>query len=148
MPSTSVIHEENREFIRHPTDIPIEYYFIDTPVCYSDSIESISLSGLSFSTVDYIEPNKWLKLHIPIKEDFFELSAKVRWCKPSKDKQYLVGVTFISSNDAYAARMVEQVCQIEHYKKQIQQNEGRILTCDEAAAEWIEKYAESFPKVF
>jgi hypothetical protein len=43
------------------------------------------------------------------------------------------------------ARMVEQVCHIENYKKVVYQAEGRLLTAEEAAMEWISKYASQFP---
>jgi hypothetical protein len=41
--------------------------------------------------------------------------------------------------------MVEQVCYIENYKKMVYQTEGRQLTTEEAAMEWIGKYASQFP---
>ena len=45
----------------------------------------------------------------------------------------------------FAARMVEQVCQIEHYRQQVQRAEGRVLDAETAAREWIKRYAASFP---
>jgi hypothetical protein len=36
--------------------------------------------------------------------------------------------------------VVEQVCHIENYKKVVYQAEGRLLTAEEAAMEWIGKY--------
>ena len=43
-------------------------------------------------------------------------------------------------------RMVEQVCHIEHWKKEIREKEGRELTGEQAAMEWIKKYAKDFPR--
>jgi hypothetical protein len=43
--------------------------------------------------------------------------------------------------------MVEQVCHIENYKKEVYQTEGRLLTAEEAAVEWIHKYASQFPNL-
>jgi hypothetical protein len=40
--------------------------------------------------------------------------------------------------------MVQQVCQIEHYKNIVYEREGRILDGNEAAAEWIQKHAADF----
>lgn len=138
---------DNREFIRHPSDIPIEYCYSDRPLCVSDTIHDVSQGGLSFHSDSYIEPMQWLRLHIPICEEHFELDAQVRWCHPTGDgSTFNIGVLFATAANAYSARMVEQVCHIEHYKKQILLEEGRALSGDEAAAEWIEKYATSFPK--
>ena len=134
-----------RQFIRHPTDIPLEYCLADMPICVSDSINNVSMGGLSFSSSDYIEPNSWLHLHIPINDEHFEIDAQVCWCKKRNDQSFDVGVHFANTNAAFSARMVEQICHIEQYKKDVFINEGRRLSGDEAAAEWIEKYANLFP---
>jgi hypothetical protein len=42
-------------------------------------------------------------------------------------------------------RMIEQLCYIDHYKQSVELNEGRTLTGEEAAMEWIEKFAGKFP---
>ena len=42
--------------------------------------------------------------------------------------------------------MVEQVCHIEQYKKEVLKNEGQGLSGEEAAVEWITKYAKDFPR--
>jgi hypothetical protein len=41
--------------------------------------------------------------------------------------------------------MVEQICHIERYRNDVAQREGRQLTAEEAALEWISRYASSFP---
>jgi hypothetical protein len=145
MSGVTMSEVEDRKFIRHPSDIPIEYCFTDKPLCLLDSINNVSMGGLSFQADQYIEPNSWLHLHIPINDEHFEIEAQVRWCREREDKHYDVGVLFSSKNEAFSARMVEQVCHIEHYKREVLKTEGRHLSGDEAAAEWIEKYANQFP---
>ena len=61
------------------------------------------------------------------------------------DEGYEVGVEFVMPDDEYRARMVEQLCYIEHYKRRVQAREGRELSGEQAAREWIEKYAAHFP---
>jgi len=115
-----------------------------------DTASNISAGGLSFNTDSYIEPEQWLHLYIPIDEEYFEADAQVRWCTRTDsdiDHKYQVGVSFRNGNDAFSARMVEQVCYIEEYKKKMKQQEGRQLSSDQAAAEWIERYAGQFPTV-
>jgi hypothetical protein len=41
--------------------------------------------------------------------------------------------------------MVEQVCHIENYRKVVYQAEGLLLRAEEAAMEWISKYASQYP---
>jgi len=51
-----------------------------------------------------------------------------------------------SENEAFRMRMFEQVCHIEAYRKEKQSREGRKLSREEAAAEWISSYAAGFPE--
>lgn len=139
-------HTEHREFIRHPSHIPIEYCLVDKPICASDCINNISLGGLSFQTEYFIEPDSWIQLRIPIDGEHFELDARVRWCRPrAEDHHYDVGALFTDKAKAFSARMVEQVCHIHEYKNRVLEQEGRQLSEDEAATEWIEKFANEFP---
>ncbi|HEX6307766.1 MAG TPA: PilZ domain-containing protein, partial [Longimicrobiales bacterium] len=85
-----------------------------------------------------------LRLRIPIVEPTFEAEARVAWCMPEAEK-YLVGVEFLDSRAAFQSRMVQQVCSIENYRQEVQEREGRTLTTQEAASEWITKYAGRFP---
>ena len=41
--------------------------------------------------------------------------------------------------------MIEQICHIEHYRKEVARVEGRELSTQEAASEWISRYASDFP---
>jgi hypothetical protein len=43
--------------------------------------------------------------------------------------------------------MVEQVCHIEHYKNEVKRREGREISGEQAANEWIAKFAGNFPKL-
>lgn len=147
------MNQIERQFIRHPSEIPLEYCISKVPpVCNIDVTSNVSQGGLRFHSTRYIEPNQWLHLYIPINDQFFETDAQVCWCKPTEqtdeDKEsYDVGVSFCNSVEAFSARMIEQVCHIEEYKKFIWQEEGRNLSDNQAATEWIQKYADRFPSV-
>jgi phage tail tape-measure protein len=70
----------------------------------------------------------------------------VIWCLAASDG-YEVGVEFREVEDAYRARMVEQVCHIEHYRLWVKEVEGRDIDSEHAAKEWIGKFAEEFPSL-
>jgi len=65
------------------------------------------------------------------------------WCESSSEG-YEVGIAFYSPNDAYHVRMVEQICQIEQYRQDAWRQEGRCLSQEQAAREWIDLYADQF----
>lgn len=138
-----------RKFIRHPSEIPLEYCVSsEPPVCNMDFIHNISRGGLSFHSICYIKPQQWLHIYIPVHENYFEADAQVKWCtkrENTTDDDYDIGVSFTNSNTAFCAKMVEQICYIEQYKRQVKHLEGRELSSDQAAAEWISKFADFFP---
>ena len=135
-----------REFIRHPSNIPIEYCLTDIPSCHMDSISNVSQGGLCFHTQTFISRKQWLHLNIPIDSEHFEVDAQVKWCEPTDGNSgFDVGVQFANKDQAFCARMVEQVCHIEQYKQRVLQKEGRLLSGDQAAAEWIDRFAHQFP---
>jgi len=134
-----------RAFIRHPAGIPIDYSLTDEPVYHHDSVSNVSIGGLCFSATHPIEKDQWLHLHIPINSEHFEIDAQVKWCHGDHSNHYEIGVQFCNYSQAFSARMVEQVCHIEQYKTYVLATQGRVLSHDQAAAEWIEKYAEGFP---
>ena len=139
---------QTRRFIRHPSDMPIEYCFTEMPICQQNAISNVSAGGLSFHTQDFIKPDQWLVLRIPVDGKCFEIKAKVKWCEASEnDNGFDVGVQFSDSAEAFSARMVEQICHIEHYKNKVKIEEGRVLSDDQAAAEWIAKFAKDFPAI-
>lgn len=133
-----------RRFIRHPSDIPIKVFLRD--IVYNDQeyLNNIGVGGLSFKSRVPLDKGTIIKVKIPLVRPIFEATGRVVWCEAMKD-YYNVGVEFMELDIAYRARMVEQVCHIEHYKKEMQTQEGRSLTGEEAAVEWIKKFAESFP---
>lgn len=52
----------------------------------------------------------------------------------------------VNAQEAFTARMERQCRQVEQYRQSVLQNEGRYLSKDEAAAEWVEQFAEVFAR--
>ena len=48
------------------------------------------------------------------------------------------------NGDAFRLRMERQCSEIRAYRKAVLRDSGRKLSLDEAALEWIERFAESF----
>ena len=133
-----------RSFIRHPSDIPIEFQLYRGSAGTRPRLKDVSFGGLAFRVPEPVNVGSEIKLRIPGVRPMFEAVAQVAWCKPDGDG-FTVGVQFLDRHDSYRARMVEQVCHIEHYKAMVREREGRALSGQEAAAEWIAKYAKDFP---
>lgn len=137
-----------RAYIRHPADVPIEFVpASERNVSEEKAItQDVSLGGLSFSSHQRLPVGETVKVRIPIVEPPFEAQARVIWCLARPDR-YEAGIEFISEQDAFTARMVEQICHIEHYRLWVKEVEGRDLDGEHAAMEWISKYAKDFPHI-
>jgi hypothetical protein len=136
---------DHRKFIRHPSDIPIEFTAADgNSVSERGHAHDVSFGGLAFESDRCPSPGAVIEIRIPTVAPPFETRGVVVWCR-CLEERYEVGVRFLESSDAFKARMVEQVCHIEQYKRDVLEREGRKLTGAAAAREWIEKYASKFP---
>ena len=135
-----------RNFIRHPVSIPIE---IDSGAIHGLSDEvlnDISYGGLKFFSHYKVPLKSVIHMRIPLDGKDTSISGRVVWCKPVAGKQFEIGVEFMGRDDAFRIRMVEQVCHIYQYMKDVAQNEHRKLNFKQASMEWIEKFAHEFPQ--
>lgn len=133
-----------RLYIRHPTDVPIDFQIGGHASSSREVLTNFSEGGLCFISDIQVEPGTVIHIAISITPPQFHATGIVVWCRKEYEN-YLIGVKFTEQETAYAVRMVEQLCYIEHYKQSVKQSEGRELTGEEAALEWIEKYADDFP---
>ena len=134
-----------RQFIRHPVSLLIEYAFDDNIMHSKEFMKNIGEGELCISVSDNIEPGSVISIHISVCTPAFEAKGIVVWCCKTNGK-YELGVKFADAATEFMVRMIEQVCHIKQYKKEILEKEGRTLSDEEAAAEWIEKYAKDFPE--
>jgi hypothetical protein len=145
--------EEKRQYIRHPASIPIVCECTDmanestsTANALKEPLRNISLGGLCFLADCAFEPGTSIMVRIDLVRPVFRGGARVVWCRRSDDLHYDVGVQFQDPNTGARARIVEQICHIEQYKHDMLEAEGRHLSGEEAAIEWIHKYADDFPQ--
>lgn len=134
-----------RSFFRHPTDIPIEVQRDRLPAD-RHRLCNVSHGGLCFRYANRLAPGDTVTVRIPGVTPPFEAASRVVWCQTDGDG-YQVGVEFLDHQDLYRVRMIEQVCQIEHYRREMREKHGRVLTSQEAALEWISRFARSFPGI-
>jgi hypothetical protein len=136
---------QSRGFIRHPTDIPIRWSLGDIVQPGGEHLRNISEGGLAFDSFHDIPVGASIDIHIPLGRPEVSVKGEVVWCRPTDDGCFEIGVRFIDAGQRFKMRMVEQVCHIEQYKKELLENEGRSLTSEQAAMEWIKRFAKDFP---
>ncbi len=134
-----------RNFIRHPIDIPIKVIENEGEDCLNQSLHDISIGGLRCLSDKPLAAGSEIKIIIDMVDPVLEIPGIVIWCRPV-DESYELGIEYQGEKDVYSLRMVEQICHIEHYRKEVQIREGRNISSEQAAREWITKFAGKFPK--
>jgi Tfp pilus assembly protein PilZ len=134
-----------REYIRHPADIPIECQQDSPSHSHNEIMSNISQGGLAFHAHTALEVGAVIQIRIALRQPAYQARARVAWCHPN-DTGFDVGVELLDSDEVFRARMVEQLCHIEHYKQMVLRTQGRQLSGQQAALEWISKFAEQFPQ--
>ena len=132
-----------RKYIRHPVDIPIDYSIDDHSEKSNISTKNICHGGMCFQSLESLDKGTVLKISIPVLSSDFSISGKVIWCLQNRDS-FEIGIKFLSESDAFVARLVEQISHIKHYQNKILKTEGRKLSDNQAAKEWIEHHADDF----
>lgn len=134
-----------RLYFRHPTDMPIRYRLGDVVAHDSDHLRNIGHGGLCFTSRLSIATGSNIHIEIPVATFVFKADGVVVWCHANRGA-FEVGVQFAEEETDYSVRMVEQVCQIEHYRHEVFKTESRSLTSEQAALEWTEKNAAQYPR--
>lgn len=132
-----------RRFLRHPSDMPVELVVRKPTVQPRQRLHDISLGGVACNSSRSFRRGTAVEMRIPLLGDQARYPGVIAWChKLSND--YLVGISFIDEDTLFRARMVEQVCQIEHYRHQKELELGKPLAIEAMACEWIAQHAAGF----
>jgi len=134
-PKTNLIH--------HPDNILIHCQRLDQAY-NKQPVHLFHSPHLHFNSLTAFKHNTRLRLTLHIQNDNHDFQAVV-----THSQAHLTGfhiqVGFESYDEAFRLRMIEQVCHIETYREELYRQQGRRLCYENAAQEWIERYANAFP---
>lgn len=134
-----------RRYIRHPSDMPIDCR-VNDGIDHAERLRNVSAGGLCFVTRQPMERGQSVHVSIHLGEEDFEADGQVAWCQ-GVNGHHEIGLSFEDAATVFAVRMVEQLCYIEQYRQHVRHTEGRELSSEEAAEEWIGRYAADFPSL-
>ncbi|MDQ7988450.1 MAG: PilZ domain-containing protein [Candidatus Dactylopiibacterium sp.] len=142
-------HCHYRGYLRHPSEMPIRIVCGQGAACPlgaggTPHLTNVSLGGLACEADTPLVPGSEVTVEIVVAGEAFRARGAVRWCRPHA-QVFELGIEFMAREDAYAARMVEQLCYIERYRREVHEREGREIDSSTAALEWIRLHAASFP---
>lgn len=135
-----------RKFVRHPSSIPIELSVARSSFSGMQKLRNVSTGGLACVVDEPLPVGCSVNLRIPMVWPEYRGNGVVAWCRKAAP-MFEVGIQF-DAQHFFKAKMVEQLAQIEQYRAQVQLSEGRALSSELAAEEWIARYAEDFSESF
>jgi len=138
----SAAREERRRYVRHPAEVPIQVFPQQVHPLDEIPLLDVGEGGLAFRTNVHFRPGSHLIVRIDQVVPVFEAVGVVRWSR-EHDGEFEVGIQFLDEETRFRARMVEQVCQIQSYRRQCLE-EGRQLDFEQAASEWIDRFGAGF----
>jgi hypothetical protein len=133
-------------FIKHPDDQPISLRCLRQPANNFNAQRYRISGGVRISVNELVEPGAIIEIETRIQDRVVSFQGRVIWIKESPSKSKQLGLVFDNAEEAYRARMIEQLCHIEHYLRR-QNAEGRTLNARHAANEWINRYSPDFPQI-
>jgi hypothetical protein len=136
---------EIRKYVRQVTGIPVEVALdysknIDAD---DDTITNISLGGLALVAEDPLDIGEFIQVRCPILNNEAQLSGKVIWCEKSLSG-YEVGLEFNDPTEIEQLKIIDQICDIEQFRTQVAEQEGRHLSSEQATREWVSQYTGNF----
>jgi hypothetical protein len=135
-----------RKYVRHPSTIPVELTIARAQGGGRQQLTNIATGGFACEVGEPLPVGVTVQLRIPLIWPEYRGSGVIKWCR-GQASEYEVGIEFCS-HDLFKAKMVEQLCQIEHYRNQLWIEEGRIVDGEQAAVEWISRHAQDFADAF
>lgn len=128
-------------FIAHPPGYPIRVR--RRPWRGAPDLTA-GLIGLRVRGRGYQSPGTVVTVDIEAGGERHRFDTQVVMVCPA-ERRFELGLWVEDPEAGYRLRMVEQICHIESYRRRVERREGRRLSTDAAAAEWIERYAAGFP---
>jgi hypothetical protein len=138
--------DKNRRMsLRHPGGLTVRFQLpSEGQECFGE-LKDLGLGGLGLYCCEPLVPGLALEVSIVKLGGSISYPATVLWCQ-GRAPLFEAGVRFARSVDPFRARMLEQICYIEAYRRRIYKLTGRAPSADGAALEWIRKFASRFPR--
>ena len=137
--------KEMRNYIRHPSDIPLEIVTETLQDSSPQTMKDVSLGGLSFLSDHAHNVCDTIKVSIPYVNPAFVSEGQVTWCIQQGDR-YEVGVEFFTADDESITRFVKQVFYIEDFVKEVKKPGRHRDDIEKAAREWIKRHIVDSPE--
>ena len=140
-------NKERRKYFRHPAQIPIVCRCKEHLEPHQGELRDIGCGGMAFVSSSTFEPGDVISVEYPT-FDLPGVAGEIAWSQMVGDgtHRHSYGLRFLDGEVFMRARLIEQICRVEIYRRTQRDKHGRQLSPGDAAMEWIEKTAAHFPR--
>lgn len=131
-----------KRLIDHPVEFPIVVSTTGSTCGDQASHCNLGDGCLTCYLTKELKPGEPVTLSVPAIKQPCAVSGCVTRCERFA-QGFEVSILFKDATEAFKSKMLEQVCQIEHYRRELLR-QGRSLDLETAAHEWIEQYSDQF----
>ncbi|MBN1687575.1 MAG: PilZ domain-containing protein [Candidatus Omnitrophica bacterium] len=140
---------DKRKFYRHPLCMPIQYQDLISKNLERSSSVDLSEGGMCVLGNRFIAKGTRVQVKVPVGDQIFQIVGQIAYCnRVSSLDRYRIGVEFLDQTSVFRTKLAVQVHEIQQYRKRVSSEIGRDVSEEEAARQWIEKYAQHFSSLF
>jgi len=144
----STVHTRSgNAYSRHPTCLPAHVREIRKPFAPDHYNAERTLGGIRINLASYIPAGAIVEVSIEVCGRTERFRGTVH-CIRSAGRRFEMAIRLTDPEQAFHARMVEQACQIEAYRRRASRREGRTLGIEQAASRWIAAHARRFARAW
>jgi hypothetical protein len=131
-------------FIHHPSDFPLQCRRVLSWRRGDPNPADRGNLGVCFESPRSFAPGNMVELSVRLRGESQRFRGEVVLVRET-GFAFEVGVWMSSREAAARLRIVEQICHIECYLNEKRERDGHTVTRENAAQEWISKFASTFP---
>lgn len=138
-----------RKFPRYAVRTPVRFQMLPQKRPENSSSCDISQGGLSFLATSPLPKGSVVQLTVPVNDQVFKRTGRVAYCNHvSGIDRYRTGIEFQDQVFDFNNKLEEQQLRIKSYQDQLSQQLKRVVSEDEAARLWVEKFMQQFSSLF
>ena len=109
------------------------------------TIQNISLGGIACFSDEAVPTGDLVSVDLSIGGQLLQLEGRVVWCRRAPGGHFELGLRFEEGAAESRERVYRDLAEIERYRHEVLMLEGRQLSSDAAALEWMKNRGIAAP---
>ena len=130
-------------YLRHAAQVPIAWREIPRHLARAGEIEAAAGVGLRFLSSRPARAGALIEATLTVAGEACRFRGSVRQVRPLGHR-FEIAMRLAGPEHALRARLAEQACRIEVYRRSLSRRARQPVGIEHAAREWVERYAARF----